>query len=211
MCREKSSDSGFTLIELTMVALILGIITAIGIPSFKSLYERSEVHQAASEFTGTMRYVQQRAVLERIPIRIVIDVDENRYWVPVEEETKRPHNRRRITRHRSSRRSNRSTKRVREQKEIQGRLPNGFIFEFVYKIAEDREIRRREGEIYFYPDGSADGAYITILRLADARENERRMFIKVMSATGAIKSMNGRTQEDGSAFYRGYYDDPSVL
>lgn len=210
MAAPSNRKSGFTLIELTVTMLLLAILTAVGIPSFRALYEYSEMQRVASDFAGALRYAQQRSILERVPIRVEIDVDDNRYWVPVEEKKVRRHY---VTRrkHRSSsdRRSSRRSRndRVREVKEITGALPKGFIFEFVYKVAEDKEIRRREGDIYFYPDGSADETFVTILWLAKEREDEKRLFMKISPATGFISSMEGNTEREGSDFYRGLYDE----
>lgn len=202
-------QSAFTLIELTLAILLLAIMTAVGVPSFRSLYEYSEMKRVTSDFTGALRYAQQRAIQERNPVRVVVDVDENTYRVPVEEPEKRRHYvTRRKHRSASSRRSdNRKNKKVNEINEIFGFLPKGFVFEFVYKVAQDDEIRRGEGEIYFYPDGSADQTFVTILWLAKKREEERRLFMKISPATGFISSMEGSTQQQGSDFYKGYYDE----
>ncbi len=207
--REK--QGGFTLIELSLVVLLLALITVIGLPSFTQIYERSEMRQAASDFIGAIRYAQQRAVMERIPIRLYVDVEEQTYWVPVEEPKERRHyrsRRRHPRRHPRASSSNRR-RRVNEVKEIHSSLPKGYIFEFVYKVAEDNEIRRGEGEFTFYPEGSADAAYFTILRLAKKEEDERRIFIKIVPTTGRVENMTGQTEEEGSDFYRGYYESPS--
>lgn len=205
-------QSGFTLIELTIALLIIAILTSVGIPSFRLLYEYSEMQRVTSDFANTMRYAQQRAVQERIPIRMVIDVDKNTFWVPVEDKEKRRHYvTRRKHRSASSRRSARkSNRRVREVNEIFGALPKGFIFEFVYKVAQDKEIRRREGEIFFYPDGSADQTYVTILWMANKKDEEKRLFLKISPATGFISCKEGRTDRDGSDFYSGRYDERNM-
>jgi len=207
MCAKTSNNSGFTLIEITLVVLIMAIMTAVGLPNFRDLYERSDIKRAAADFMSAMRYAQQRSVMERIPIRIVIDKDKQTYWVPVEEEKERRHYKTRRTQRRTNPRVENSRRRKpKEMKEVHGILPKGYIFEFVYKVATEREIRRGEGEFAFYPDGSADAAYITILRLAKKRDDERRVFIKTSPASGLIKSLEGASQDEGSDFYRGYYD-----
>ncbi len=214
MCLNKKSRAGFTLIEITLVVLLLAILTLVGLPAFREFYERSELKQAASEFLGALRYAQQRSVMERIPIRVVVDLDKNSFWVPVEEPEERRHyqsRRRSRSRRRNTRSTSRSRDRVNEVKEIRGSLPDGFIFEFVYKVAEDDEIRRGEGEFYFYPDGSADAAYFTILRLAKKQADEKRVFLKVVPSTGLIRSMEGTTEEEGSRFYRGDYDEEGQI
>ncbi|MGI6456167.1 MAG: pilus assembly FimT family protein [bacterium] len=204
----KTCSKGFTLIELTLAVMLLALLTAFSIPSFQSLYRRSEMQKIASEFNNVLRYAQQRAVMERIPVRVVIDVRENTYWVPVEEEAQgRRHYRSRSHRARDTRASRRSSRRVKEVQELRGKLPKGFIFEFVYKVATDDEYKRGEAEFYFYPDGSADAGYFTVLRLAETEDEESRLFIRISPATGVISSMEGLTNEDGSDFYRGYYDN----
>lgn len=200
-------NAGFTLIELTLSVLIIAIITAVGIPSFKSVWYKSELQRVSSEFIGTLRYAQQRSVMERQPVRVVIDVRERTYWVPVEEEKERKHYKSRSHRTSSRRRDTHSRRRVKEVKEIRGQLSKDFIFEFVYDVGDDDEIKRGEAEIYFYPDGSADAFYITLLRLAGRANEERRLFVKVLPASGLIKSMEGFTNDQGSDFYRGYFDD----
>jgi len=209
--RTRKQISGFTLIEMTLAVLILTIITAVGIPSFRSLWVKSEMQQAAVHFVSSLRYAQQRAVMERYPISFFVDVDDNTFWVPVEQmEEKRVYKTRRGKRSKSRRRSSRH-KRVRFTKEVQGKLPAGFIFEFVYKISTDNEVKRGDEPFTFYPDGSADAAYFTILRLADSKEKERRIFVKINPATGNIKMMEGNTEAEGSDFYRGYFDDQRLL
>lgn len=206
MINQTKHNKGFTLIELMLAVALLSVIATVGITNMRNLYVKSELQQAASDFAGTLRYAQQRAVMERMPIRVVVDVEKNTFRIPVPEEEERRHYQSRSHRQRSDRRSGRAN-RVDEVEEISSRLPEGFIFEFVYHHANDDEIKRGEGEFHFYPDGSADAAYFTLLRLADSREEERRVFLKVSPATGMVKSMQGHTNKDGEEFYRGYYDD----
>ncbi len=206
MTRVTPSQHAFTLIELTLTMLLIVILSSVGIPSFRILYDYTEMQRVTSDFSGALRYAQQRAILERIPIRVEINVDDNSYWVPVEEKKERRHYvTRRKHRSASDRRSSRrkQTGRIREVKEIAGSLPKGFIFEFLYKVSENKEVRRKEGEIYFYPDGSADETFITILWLANTKDEEKRLFMKISPATGLISSMEGRSENDGRDFYRG--------
>jgi len=201
------SRAGFTLIELTLVVLLLAILTAVGAPKFRQLYEYSEMQKVTSDVAGALRYAQQRALMERVPIHLVIDVEKQAFWVPIEQKPEQRHYASRHHRRKPSRQTSRRRGRVREVKEIRSALPEGFIFEFVYKVADDQEIRRREGEIVMYPDGSADETFITILRLANKKDDERRIFIKIDSATGRIASMEGIEERDGTDFYRGFYDE----
>lgn len=200
----RRAEKGFTLIELVLVLLLMAAITAIGVPSFRSLYVTSEMQRVSSEFLNTLRYAQQRAILERTPVQVIIDVENSTFWVPVEEEPDRRHYRSRSRRQRSSRRyeSNRA-RNVRFERAQQSRLPEDFIFEFVYNVQEDEEYFRDEAPVAFMPDGSAVPMFITILRLADDPEDERRLFIKTEPATGRILMHEGRTEEEGALFYEG--------
>jgi prepilin-type N-terminal cleavage/methylation domain-containing protein len=208
MMAKPRTQNGFTLIELTLALLLLAIITAFSLPSMRQLYEYSEMQRVTSGLANALRYAQQRAIQERVPVRVELDVDKNSYWVPVEEKKERRHytSRRRHRSSSSKRSSRRNNKRIKEVNEIVGSLPKGFVFEFFYKVAQNEEIRRREGSINFYPDGSADETFITILWLSSKRADEKRLFIKISPATGLVTSMEGTTEQQGSDFYEGYYD-----
>lgn len=209
-----TKKKAFTLIEMTLAVLILAVITAVGIPSFKSLWAKSEMQQASAHFVGALRYAQQRAVMERYPISIFINVTENTFYVPVEQaDEKRIYSTRRGRRSGTSSRRSSSSRRDRTEyvKEIQGKMPKGFIFEFVYNVSKDDEVKRGEESFTFYPDGSADAAFFTLLRLADSKEKERRIFVKTNPATGNVQMMEGKTEREGSEFYKGYYDNPALL
>jgi prepilin-type N-terminal cleavage/methylation domain-containing protein len=208
MKKRNQGNHAFTLIELSLAVMLIALVTAIGLPNFRDLFERSELQQVALDLTGIMRYAQERAIIERETTKVVIDLETNSFYFPVEVEKERRHYQTR-SRKRSSRPKNlhTRTRRIRYEDKLRGTLPKEYLFEFVYKVAEDREFRRREAEFFFYPDGSVDAAYITILRLARYKEDERRMFIKTSSATGLIQMIEGRTERDGSAFYQGYFDD----
>ncbi|MBD3265357.1 prepilin-type N-terminal cleavage/methylation domain-containing protein [bacterium] len=206
----RKTTRAFTLIELALAVTLIAILTMAGIPSFRALYERTELQGQADTLASTMRYAQERAIIERIPTRMVIDVENNAFHILVPKEEERRHYQSR-SRGRSRRsRASGYRRRGREEEFVikaPHKLPNNFLFEFVYKVAADREVRRGEGEIFFYPDGSTEAVFITILRLAHKEEDERRMFIKTSAATGQIKTMEGRTQQHGSNFFEGYYDD----
>jgi type II secretory pathway pseudopilin PulG len=206
MDRRQRTHQAFTLVELALAVTLIALLTLAGIPQFRALYERSELQREAQTLTSTMRYAQERAVIERQPTRVVIDMENNSYYFPVEEEEERRHYQSRA-RQRSRKLSRSRRDRVTERKEVRHKLPEQYVFEFFMKVGDRHEVRRGEGEVYFYPDGSADAVYITILRLAQKEEDERRMFLKTSSATGQIKTFEGYTQEDGSRFFEGYYDE----
>lgn len=206
--RPRRSSRAFTLVELILVLLILAAITAVGVPGFRGLFIKSEMQRVSNEFVNTMRYAQQRAILERSPVRVVIDMRQNAFWVPIEEEEERRNYRSSSQRRRTqSRFRSERSRRVRETKELRAPLPEGYVFEFVYSVLKDEEYYNEEATVAFMPDGSAEAMFITILRLAEEREKERRLFIMTDPATGRILFHEGRTEQEGALFYEGRLDE----
>ena len=54
-------NSGFTLIEVIVVTIIVGIIAAISVPNFFSLLQRNRVTEALSSIEGALREGQKQA------------------------------------------------------------------------------------------------------------------------------------------------------
>ncbi len=58
----KHKKTGFTLIEVLIVVLIIGVLTSIGVASYNSFNERKKVEVAADNFTKVLRSMQSKAV-----------------------------------------------------------------------------------------------------------------------------------------------------
>lgn len=57
-----NKDQGFTLIELTIVIFIAGILAAISAPGFITMYQRNQVRDAINTVQGSLREVQREAM-----------------------------------------------------------------------------------------------------------------------------------------------------
>jgi prepilin-type N-terminal cleavage/methylation domain-containing protein len=68
----KPNDRAFTLIEMVMVIVIVGILTAVAIPRFSSFYA-IKLDGVAKKLVSDIRYVQQIAVAEHVNTRIVFN------------------------------------------------------------------------------------------------------------------------------------------
>ncbi|MGH8416674.1 MAG: GspH/FimT family pseudopilin [Pseudomonas sp.] len=67
------NSGGFTLIELMVVVVIMGIFAAIAMPSFSSLIHRNSVRAAANEFYDLLQYARAEAVTRGTVVNIKAD------------------------------------------------------------------------------------------------------------------------------------------
>ena len=68
---------GFTLIEIIVVTIIVGVIGALAIPSFFSLLNRNRVNQGISDIEGALKEAQARATRNGKSCEIEIDAATN--------------------------------------------------------------------------------------------------------------------------------------
>jgi len=71
---------GFTLIELTIVILILGVMLALIIPRLGELGE-ANLKRSARHLTGMVRFLHDEAQATKVQYRLRFDITEGRYWV----------------------------------------------------------------------------------------------------------------------------------
>ncbi len=62
--RKGGREAGFTMTELLIVVSIIGIISAMAIPSFSSYYDKSCLMAAASEISGMIDEARQRSLCD---------------------------------------------------------------------------------------------------------------------------------------------------
>ena len=75
----------FTLVELLMVIVIIGVITSVSVPTFRGFMQNQRLSNAARELTSNLRYARMQAVNERnqwvvlfqpVPRRYIIFADD---------------------------------------------------------------------------------------------------------------------------------------
>jgi type IV fimbrial biogenesis protein FimU len=71
---------GFTLIELIVTVVIVGIFAAIAIPSFTSLIHRSSVTSAANEFYDLLQYARGEAITRTTGIIVSAPSSNSSAW-----------------------------------------------------------------------------------------------------------------------------------
>jgi type IV fimbrial biogenesis protein FimT len=65
-------QSGFTLIELIIVMILVGILVAIGVPSYKSITTSSRMSAESNALLGDLQYARAEAVREGEPVTVCI-------------------------------------------------------------------------------------------------------------------------------------------
>jgi type II secretion system protein H len=73
------SQAGYTLVELLVVIAILGIMAAIGVPSFRGLLPRIRLNNDAMILANEIALARVRAISKSADVRIVFDDVNDRY------------------------------------------------------------------------------------------------------------------------------------
>lgn len=84
--RQSSKEpSGFTLLEVLLVTLILVVITGVTVPNFSPVWKNLLLKQAVQDLAYHIRYAQSRSVTHNLRHRIQIESDGFEYWLAREE------------------------------------------------------------------------------------------------------------------------------
>jgi general secretion pathway protein H len=82
MRRRGSHGGGFTLIEILVVLVIIGLISGLAVRGLRSL-AKSDLRHSTAQLSGAIRFLFDRASTTGQYHRLVIDVTEGRYWAEV--------------------------------------------------------------------------------------------------------------------------------
>lgn len=75
-----ANKSGFTLLELVVAIAVIALIIGLSVGGLNQYLER-DMRKTASKLATTIRYLYNKSVTDSIYMRLVIDMDENTYWV----------------------------------------------------------------------------------------------------------------------------------
>ncbi|MGH7544670.1 MAG: GspH/FimT family pseudopilin [Gemmatimonadota bacterium] len=76
---------GFTLVEVLVVLVILGIAAAVVVPALPRMAEEDPLARSAEEVTNLLRRSRRTALERGAPVALTVDADANRYWVEIYE------------------------------------------------------------------------------------------------------------------------------
>jgi len=83
--RRSRLERGFTLIELMIVILLLGLVMAVAVRGMRSL-AKSDMRTSAVKMAGAIRYLFDRASTTGKMHRLVIDFENKKYWAEVSDD-----------------------------------------------------------------------------------------------------------------------------
>ena len=73
------ASRGFTLIELIMVLMLMGLASAIVLPNIEKGMQDREVRRSALDLAATARNLRSRALDEGMPQPLVLNLEQNHY------------------------------------------------------------------------------------------------------------------------------------
>lgn len=71
----RCNNRGFTLVELVMVMLVIGIVAAVAMPRVGSMLDRQSMRRTINVVRGTVRYLQARAAVTKRTYRLTLDLE----------------------------------------------------------------------------------------------------------------------------------------
>lgn len=71
--RSKSNEAGFTLIEVMIVAVIIGAVAALAVPSFQNAYERQTFRSGYQEMLAQLKKARSSAISTKQPHGVYFD------------------------------------------------------------------------------------------------------------------------------------------
>ncbi|PYV34439.1 MAG: hypothetical protein DMG22_06075 [Acidobacteria bacterium] len=74
-------ESGYSMVELLVVILILGIVVAFAIPSASTAIRDYRLHSDANVVAGQLNVARMRAASQYAPYRVVVNIAAGTYWM----------------------------------------------------------------------------------------------------------------------------------
>ncbi len=72
---------GFSLIEILLVVVILGVIVTMTIPNFHGSFQGLQLKRSIEKIAQLLRYAQSRSILKNRCHRVVFDSKKRSYWL----------------------------------------------------------------------------------------------------------------------------------
>jgi len=127
--------TGFTLIELILVALLVAVIIGLSSPLFRNTFSDMQLVNTARNLASAIRYAQEMAIVDGSYYKIVCNFKERRY---------------------------RLVKRI-ETAEGSSYKPAGGRYGRIFALPEGALLQGKREELLFCPDGKAEGGELKVV------------------------------------------------
>lgn len=176
----KNKLRGFSLLEIMVVLLLVGVFTAIAIPTFRSI-TGSKLKSTANQLQGLIRDTYARASLSGKTCRIVFDMDKKEYWVEESASIVKVKNQEQEEDDKLTK--DPEFKAVEDELGQKQKLPEDIYFRSIWIDRFEERAGKGKIALYFFPDGYTEEAQIVI---ADDPEGKRLYNLVVEPLTGAV-------------------------
>lgn len=84
----KREPNGFTLIELVLVLVLMGLIAGLTLPFVASTLDRIKLQSEVRQIASALQFARSEAISKKTLFTFNIDIDNNQYWlaIPKQEE-----------------------------------------------------------------------------------------------------------------------------
>jgi general secretion pathway protein H len=79
--KQGNLNKGFTLIELVVVLVILGVMATVAFPRLEGFFPNGYLRGSARRLVGMIRHAQSQAALSGKEYRLYYDLDKDKYWI----------------------------------------------------------------------------------------------------------------------------------
>lgn len=79
--RRRTEESGWTLVELLLVIVLLGVVASVAVPGLRGALAWAQVTTAAQELSAVLRFARARAIVERAVHRVRMAPERGWYWI----------------------------------------------------------------------------------------------------------------------------------
>lgn len=199
--RPARTRNGFTLIEILVVIVILALVTLVAIPVVDRVF-RDKIKSAVMRIAGMSRYIYSEAVLKHRVYRMVIDLDQNAYFVeysnkdvvllsPEEEAELR---RKEADGDLTDEEKKKLTPFTADSAKFSGpkKLPPGVVFMDVMKEKAGKAVTGGKVYIHFFPNGHAERA---IIHLREESGDDVTYSLVIKSITGQMQLFHDYVEE----------------
>jgi len=78
LCNARNNSQGFTQIEILIIVMIIGILSATAVPSFLAMYNRAKLNDAVTKVRGALQEAQREAIRKSKLCTVTLDKTNNK-------------------------------------------------------------------------------------------------------------------------------------